>query len=257
MRSRGGAGKAGPGGRRGFAILAYMAGTRPLNIEQQAALAAVLESAPPRDKALVVFLLNSGLRVSEARSLTVGDVCDGGRLRARVRIPRRRLKGGRGCWRRSVSGRAVALNSAITRTLTEYLFGRFGSARPVDPAAPLFPSRQGGGPVSRWQINRTIHALFVAAGVEDAGVPGMYGTHSLRKVYAARVYANSGRSLLLLKAALGHQSVATSERYVLIGDEEVERVVLSLSEPVGDLAKRNAGHLAEAPAMARQQLQNW
>jgi integrase/recombinase XerD len=227
-----------------------MAGTRPLNIEQQAALATVLESAPPRDRAIAVFLSNSGLRVSEACSLTVGDVCDGGRLRARVRIPRRRFKGGRGCWRRSVSGRVVALNSAVARVLTEYLFGRFGSAGPVDPNVPLFPSRQGTGPVSRWQVNRIVHGLFAAAGVEDAGVPGMYGTHSLRKVYAARVYANSGHSLLVLKAALGHQSVATSEGYINIGDEEVERVVLSLSEPVDELAKRSLSHLARAPAIA-------
>jgi site-specific recombinase XerD len=151
----------------------------------------------------------------------------------------------------------VALNSAVARALTEYLFGRFGSAGPADPTMPLFPSRQGAGPVSRWQVNRIIHALFVAAGVEDAGVPGMYGTHSLRKVYAARVYANSGRSLLLLKAALGHQSVATSERYVRIDDEEVERVVLSLSEPVDELATRGLCNPAEAPAIARALPQNW
>lgn len=208
-----------------------MAGTRPLNPDEQVAVAAALPQFPARDKALVTFLMNTGYRVSEVLSVAVGDVFQDGQVTPRVRVARAGMKGGQGPRRRAVTSRSVPLNEEVAGALTEYLFERFGSGGPTDPAAPLFLSRQGGRAMSRWQANRVVHAVLAEARVEGSQIPGAFGSHSMRKVFARRVYEASGHDIVLTRAALGHSQIQTTVGYLAVGADDVDRAVMALASP--------------------------
>jgi len=130
-----------------------MSGRKPLLENDEPLVIAALKEFSLRDQALIILGLNTGFRITEILSLTVGQVWDAGRVKAQVKVSRAQLKGGRGRHRKTVVSRSVPLNAAVTAVLEQYLFARFGSGA-ADPLAPLFPSRKHGASITRWQANR-------------------------------------------------------------------------------------------------------
>lgn len=51
------------------------------------------------------------------------------------------------------------------------------------------------------------------------------GTHSFRKFYATEIYRNSNYNIALVQQLLQHSSAATTQRYIGIQTEEVERAI--------------------------------
>lgn len=117
------------------------------------------------------------------------------------------LKNGRGRRKKSLTSRTVPLNAAAAAILEQYLFARFGSG-PADPNAPLFPSQRKEMRMSRWRANVIVHLVIQAAGIADREA---YGTHSLRKTFARKVYKNSGHDINLTRAVLGHREISTHD----------------------------------------------
>jgi len=224
-----------------------MPGTRPLTKEQQAAVAGVLRGFGPREKALIGFLSWTGFRISETLGVRVGDVWSAGGIRPRVQLARARMKGGRSPRRRAVTGRSVPINPVLAAVLTEALFARFGSAGPTNPDEPLFRSRQGAGALTRRQANRIVHRVLQAAGVEAGGVPGAYGCHSFRKGWCRSLYEKTGRDIALVRVAMGHKSVETTQQYLSVSDDEVDRAVLALGEVKEEQAAAFPEGYKEAP----------
>jgi integrase/recombinase XerD len=223
-----------------------MAGTLALTPEQEAAVRAALDKLPLRDKALAELLLGSGYRVTEALSLTVADVWASGRVKARVVVQRAHMKGGRSPWKRSVTARSVPLNARVVAALESYLFSRFGSAGPADRLEPLFPSRSGGGRLSRWRVNQIVHQLLEAAGIDARSGTGLYGTHSLRKTFCVNIYHRSFNDITLTRAAMAHVSVQTTQAYLPISAEEVDRIVMALGVEVPPRAAVRGENRSEA-----------
>ena len=203
-----------------------MPGTRPIAPDEEAAIQAVLPQFSLRDQALVAVLANTGLRISEALSLKLGEVWAPGGIRERVRLQRSHLKGGRGAYRRSVAGRSVPLNAAVAAVLERYLFGRFGSAGPADAGLPLFPSRKGGVALTPGQGTRLVQAVLAAAGVAATGAREL-GAHSWRKSFCGKIYAAT-RDLNLTRAAMGHANIGTTVRYLTVDAAEVDRAILAI-----------------------------
>ena len=88
--------------------------------------------------------------------------------------------------------------------------------RDVTPDLPLIPSRQRDADgnlraIAHSATHNLVKACFARAGLRD---DGRLGTHSLRKTFARKVYENSGHDLLVVKAALHHRSVQTTEKYL-------------------------------------------
>lgn len=189
---------------------------------------AALTQFPLRDQALAALLLGSGYRVTEGLGLNVADVWSAGRVRARVTVRRAQMKGGRSPWKRSVTARSVALSPRVVAALESYLFSRFGSAGPANPAEPLFPSRSGGGRLSRWRVNQIVHQVLEAAGIDSRPGTGQFGTHSLRKTFCKSVYRISNNDLALTRIAMSHASIQTTQAYLPVAAEEVDRVVMAL-----------------------------
>ncbi len=70
-----------------------MAGSRPLTSPKERLLVRHIRRINARDRALISAQLFLGFRISEVLALTIGHVWDGSRIRARVVLPPRFLKG--------------------------------------------------------------------------------------------------------------------------------------------------------------------
>jgi len=98
------------------------------------------------------------------------------------------------------------------------------------PRPPAFLSRKSGPdnigrPLGREAARRILMRAFEAAGIAN---DRRLGTHTLRKTWAANVYASANNDIMLLKAALGHQNVATTQRYLEVDRHEVMAAIKAI-----------------------------
>jgi len=208
-----------------------MSGRKPLLEKDEPRVSASLAEFPLRDQALITLGLNTGFRITELLSLNIGQVWVEGHVKPQVKVTRAKLKGGHGSRRRAITSRSVPLNATVAAVLEQYLFARFGSGEP-DPNRPLFPSRHAGRALSRWQANRIVHAVFEKAGLGSAE---SYGTHSLRKTFARRVYSATKYDINLTRAIMGHANIGTTQKYLHVDEAEMVAAVEAIGamgEPV-------------------------
>ena len=167
-----------------------------------------------RDRCYFELALQTGLRVSELLSLTVGQVCHEGVIVEEVNIPRKHLKNGK---RGKASGRTVPLFPTTRPWVEAWLKDLCGlmyvaEIAELDPTLPLFLSRVSadGAPraLSREYVFRLTQRLAQAAGLQ-----GRVGTHSARKTLARQAYAWS-KDVRLVQQILGHRSLASTEHYL-------------------------------------------
>lgn len=143
-------------------------------------------------RALVEFLLASGVRRSECTALNVGDVD----LLARwVRI--KHGKGGR--------SRVVPVSHGAVRWLKRYLSER----RYPAPDAPLFVTITG----RRWIPARL--SDVIARLLRRAGIGGKGACHRLRHTLATTMLAN-GADIRHIQAMLGHADISTTMIYASV-----------------------------------------
>ena len=138
-----------------------------------------------RDRAVIITLLDSGLRASELCGLTLDDP-DSEFLRVNGKGDKERL---------------VPLGREARRAIMAYL-----RKRPDDGSPWLFLSRKG-VPLNRSSLHQRISRLARQAGLEEGGV------HRLRHAFAINAIRN-GASVLDVKHCLGHSRLDTTQRYV-------------------------------------------
>jgi len=195
--------------------MATMPGRRPLTHEEETALLRVARSLDSRSRLLITAQWLTGLRLSETLRLTVGLVVQGGEVRDMLGVAPRRMKGGRG------PTRWIPILPELRRALESHL-GQLRRRYELTPDVPLFISRNSGVSGTFRQLGREAARRILARVFAEAGIPndGRLGSHSLRKTWSKRVYANSGNDIMILKLALGHRDVTTTQMY-LEPDEEV------------------------------------
>ena len=167
---------------------------------------------PQRDLALMLTGLLAGLRADELRRADVGDI-------------RRSTEGGAVLHVRGKGNkdRAVPIEAELLSVIQDYLDSR-ASRLPATltsstgkglsrwPAnAPLFVGRDGQR-ITRGTIQSRVRRAFRRAGPDAQPVRGAL-VHGLRHTYATEL-ANSEVSVYTLMKLLGHESMATSQRYV-------------------------------------------
>jgi integrase len=190
-----------------------MRGCRPLTDEEVKLIASSFSgSSAGRDRCLFTLGWNSGFRVSELLSLTVGDVLQHREIVDRVTVQRRATKGKR-------ESRTVVLNGRAQTALRRWL-GEMGD---VSPGTPLFPSRKGDGAISRVQAHRVLKA---AVGANE--LQGKIASHSMRKTFAEKVYDKLDGDLPKLQKALGHASINSTISYLSFKQEDVDDAILSM-----------------------------
>ncbi len=145
-----------------------------------------------RNRALIAVLWRCGLRISEALSLELRDVhLDAGTVRVR------HGKGDR--------SRTVGLDEQTAALLARWLDRR--KKLGAGARAPIFCTLQGGRLDSSY-VRRLLPRLARKAGIERR-----VHAHGLRHTYAAEL-AREGTAINVIRDALGHTSLAVTDRYL-------------------------------------------
>lgn len=150
-----------------------------------------------RDRAIILVLLDTGIRAQELCSLTVADYDE---KRSRLHI--RRGKGDK--------ARYVILGNRAKKVLWKYMAGR----GKLKPTAPLFATKTG----EHMQRDNLRHTLQVIA--EQAEVAVVY-PHKFRHTFAINFLRNGGNALLL-KELLGHETLEMTMRYARVVDQDID-----------------------------------
>lgn len=188
----------------------------------------VLPTLRLRDQALLLVGLDTGFRARELGAMEIRHALDEhGNVRQRLTLERRHLKHGRCVYRAKIRSRSIPLSARARAALERYLAerrenraGREGREE-IGPNEPLFPARSrrrgratageresGREGLSIWQINRIVKDAADSAGCSP---DAHFGSHSLRKSFALRVYEKSGHDINLTRVALGHSSILSTQ----------------------------------------------
>ncbi len=160
-----------------------------------AELQRLLAIAEPRERALILLLLDTGLRLAEVTGLRVGDLRPDGTMRVMGKGSKERI---------------VPLGATARRALMRYVAER-GVVRPADP---LFMGRWG-RPLCRKSIQVAVADLGRRAGVATRCSP-----HTFRHTFA-RSYLVNGGDVFSLQQILGHTTLDMVRRYVSLTEADL------------------------------------
>lgn len=144
-----------------------------------------------RDLAILLLLYGSGLRVSEALSLTARDLPVG----ETIRVTGKRSK-----------MRVVPVVKAVREAIGDYVRQ---CPYPVAGDCPLFLGARG-GPLRADLVRRAVRAARVRLGLPDTLTP-----HALRHSFATHLLAR-GADLRSLQELLGHASLSSTQIYTKV-----------------------------------------
>jgi integrase len=192
----------------------------PANPLTRAQVKAVLkQTSLLRDQALLTLGFQTGFRISELLSLTIGELTDVyGQVKSLLTVTKSHMKGKR-------FSRSVRLNSDTQRVLSKLVkkLQQHNRARRTDA---LFQSRQGykGKALGVRQVNNIIKELFA-----KAGCVGNFSSHSFRKTFAEECRRLFRGDILKIQKALGHSDIRNTIRYLSYNEEEILEVIGSIS----------------------------
>lgn len=168
---------------------------------------------PERDLAIVVTLITCGLRLAELLDLSMRSI-DGPEDERVLAV---KGKGNK--------ERTVPLEPEVETLITTYTLSRlrrFPGRIAAD--APLFVDNRGTG-MKRGALQYMIEQLYREAGIRSR-VPSGALVHALRHTFATSL-ARNGASGTELQRLLGHESLATTQRYVDATAREVRQAARS------------------------------
>ncbi len=186
---------------------------RYLNLEQSIDLLDNVDSRyAQRDYAILTIFLNCALRISELTGINLRDYRDD-----TIRI-----------FGKGNKERTIYLNDASKTALDEYL-----KVRPVDGVKDkdaLFLSSR------KQRISRKTVHVVVKRQLQQAGIDTtQYSAHKLRHTAATLMYKHGNVDIRALQHILGHESIATTEIYTHIDDEQLRKA--TQKNPLADYKK--------------------
>jgi site-specific recombinase XerD len=189
-----------------------MKGCRPLTDPEIESVLSALSTtrSPLRDTAFFLVGVYTGFRVSELLSLSLGDVYQQGRIVDEIEVARRSMKGKK-------SSRRVPFHNERARAALAAWIDELGRLGVVDPAHPLFPSREG----AHDAIDRRTAWKMLKRAYASAGLSGKLATHTLRKSYAKKMKALLGDDLQALQQAMGHAEITSTMRYIEFDEKKL------------------------------------
>ena len=152
-----------------------------------------------RDRVIFEMFLGTGIRIAELVNLDIDDVdLDGKHIRimGKGNVPQVKF-----------------LKTTLRTLLRSYLKERRKVA--TSECAALFVSSRGTRLCARQVAQRLTYWLG------KAGVTKNITPHSLRHTFATHLYASTS-DLLMVKRALGHRDISTTEIYTHLADEDIE-----------------------------------
>jgi len=174
-----------------------------------------------RDRLIIKLMYETGMRVGELASLTIGDVD----LEA-SEITIQRAK-------RHEEGRKVPIVNSWTKTMLHDYIGTRKNRKD-----PLFVSNKR-GPLSRRQVERLVSSYAEKVGIE----PDKRHPHVLRHTHAVQAL-KSGIDLRTLQQNLGHSSIEVTAIYLTMDiDDRKEQYS---KHPLPGMAEADASEDADA-----------
>lgn len=152
-----------------------------------------------RDKALVLFMLDSGVRASELCALNVGDLGSEGAVTVQM---------GKG-----QKGRITYIGARTRKQLLRY-FALERGGKP-EAEAPVFVSQRGSDRLTYYGLAQVLKRLKKASGVKGCT------PHALRRTMAIHSLRN-GMNIYLLARMLGHADIHVLKHYLDIVQADVQ-----------------------------------
>ena len=160
------------------------------------ALHRVITLGSVRDRAIVLLLLDTGLRVSELAGVRGCDLRPDGSVKVTGKGARERI---------------VPVGTAARQALLRYL--RAGER--LEPEEPILRAERGRQPLDAKGIQSIFKRLK-----SRAGIPGRCSPHLLRHTFA-RAYLIHGGDAFSLQRMLGHSTLDMVKRYVALADADL------------------------------------
>lgn len=177
---------------------------RPLTDAEVERILAVAKGTSERDYLLCAVLFYTGLRIGNAASLKVSDVCQYGRIVESFVLVKQSMKGKR--------AHRVYVSGKLAKILKPYIAKVFGEQE------YLFPSRDGEGHLNKAYASQLMRRLFAKAGVDEP-------SHAMRKTFATRLAVEKGTSIVVVSSLLGHKNIATTQKYVVANETQLAGAV--------------------------------
>jgi len=184
-------------------------------LQLQALLAAIDTSTPEgyRDMAIILTLLDTGLRVSELTGLTLGD----------VHLPEGVLK----VYGKGRRERLIPIGKISQRVLWNYI-NRY-RPEPADPRCDLAFLTKDGYSLTKGRVEKIMLKYGNKAGIKGVRC----SPHTLRHTGAVMFLRNNG-DVFSLQRLLGHSSLEMTRHYCELADTDIKRAH-SLASPVDNL----------------------
>lgn len=171
---------------------------RALDEDEQRALVRAAEHATPRDRAIVVLLLHTGLRLSELVALDAGDVRTSARKGVVI------VRSGKGD-----AYREVPLNPTARAVVEAW---RKERAKVVAEAEQALLIGRAGRRLTARAVDLVVRKIARAAGLEMSA-------HVLRHTCITKLVRN-GSDVVLVAELAGHRRLETTRRYSLPSDAD-------------------------------------
>ena len=157
-----------------------------------------------RDRAIILTLLDTGLRASELCALTIEDVD--------LKTGRVMIKHGEAGGAKGGKGRMVFVGKTTRKTIWRYLTGREDGD---DQDAPLFVALSG-RKLTRDALRQLISSLGEKVNIRKAY------PHRFRHTFAI-TYLRSGGDVFTLQSLLGHSSLDMVQHYARVAQIDLEK----------------------------------
>lgn len=184
--------------------------------EAQNLLQSIETKHTERDYCIITLFLNCGMRLSELCGINLNDIS--------FENETLRLFG------KGRKERIVYLNNACISALKAYL--PFRQSHEVQTDALFISAKK--NRISKRRVQQIVEECLTKAGLENTGVT----THKLRHTAATLMYQYGNVDTLVLKDILGHKSIATTEIYTHLSNENMKQA--AESNPLADINKKES-----------------
>lgn len=159
-----------------------------------------------RDRAMILTSFLAGLRVAEISALLMGDVVNkDGTIKSEIRLSAAQTKGNH--------PRTVFVSQRLRTELANYLTTRHIHF----PDVPFFHTDNRLGFTANG-LCVWFHVLYKRVGISGGS------SHSGRKFFITSL-ANKGIGVRILASLAGHRSIAVTQRYIEVNDEQKRQAV--------------------------------
>lgn len=119
--------------------------------------------------------------------------------------------------------RIVYYNNDVKALLSEYIYSHRNIFKTAKDSEFLFVTTKA-GKMCVSTVNKIYNKYRDMAGLKEQG----YTVHSLRKTAATNMYQQTG-DIYAVKGILGHSSIATTELYARLGEENKKKAAMAIS----------------------------